>query len=121
MPPDDSAEIQLEKGTRTISLVTAGRIQSAATVFLQKKKDQIAEAIPDPIRTLLPKFVGEPSVDEGGRMRLGSWLLEGRDESLVLTHRPLPPGTYLFLLYLDENKGDWQVERIAFERVLPRR
>ena len=123
-PPDaDSpAIVRFESGPRLIGPEELAQLRSTVSRFLDTQWQQVSEVVPTDLLPSVPRHAGEPSVGGSGEIRFGQWILEASGNQLRVSHRPVPPGSYRFLLYLEEvQPRQWRVARPAFERILPRR
>lgn len=65
----------------------------------------------------VPKHVGTARIAGPGEVRVGSWILGSRGESLVLIFRPPRRGArlgYQLVAYLEQVEGRWSVSAIHF-------
>jgi hypothetical protein len=115
------AILQLEGGQRKITIEEATRIRQAVLSFLADRRSEVTAAIPSNLLEYFPKSAGEPLIDGSFNLRLPPWLAEARGKTIVLTHRPLPPGNFQFILSLAEEQGEWKVASVSWEKLMPRR
>jgi len=115
-----SATVRLMRGELQVSLSDGEHIAAALRHFLETdaRLAQVPMLNRDSAAWLRPG--DEALIDFQGQMRIGLWLLQGRDDQVVLTYRPVGENAavgYQYLARLGVKDDRWYVDEIGWEKI----
>jgi hypothetical protein len=121
LPAHTAVSLKLGEKTIVITPADADRIRVAFVGYLRESRSQLAETVPGDLMPLLENSVGDPWVDPTGHLRMGTWILEAKQNEPVLTFRPVPPGSFQFVARLTRADAEWRVLGVSVNPILVRR
>ncbi|HLJ91418.1 MAG TPA: hypothetical protein VKZ53_31760 [Candidatus Angelobacter sp.] len=107
-----------------LTLADAKQMQAALQAYLNSSKDRLQEILPPNLVEALPKHVSDAWIDSDGNVRIDVWLLEVRNDELVLTYRVTPSESqvgYQYVAHLAHHEQQWNISSITYVKLLPRR
>ena len=118
-----TATIRLPSGDVRLTAADARQIGAALKLYLQTnpKVGKVPMLTPDSGAWL--RAQDEGAIDPQGSVRVGPWLLQGRDGSLVVTYREPPAGrkvSYQYLARLNRKEDGWYVDDMTWEKIYAR-